>query len=71
MNELSELKLTKIEREAYKYIERHGEVMTVNLPPRLRGAIPNLKNKGLVEVYKKYMSPWSKKKTKFVKIKNN
>jgi hypothetical protein len=31
------------------------------------GAIPNLKNAGLVKTYKKPTSPWSSKKHKFVK----
>ncbi|RJS85054.1 hypothetical protein CW702_01605 [Candidatus Bathyarchaeota archaeon] len=63
-------KLSKIEKEAYIYIKKLGEVMTMNLPYRLRGAIPNLKNKGLVEVYKKYTSPWSSRKIKFVRVKS-
>ena len=63
------MRLTKLEREAYEFIRRHGEVMTVNIPPRMRGAVPNLKNKGLIEVYKGYTTPWSTKKMKFVKVK--
>jgi hypothetical protein len=35
------------------------------------GAIPNLKNKGLVEVFKRYTSYFKSRKKKFVKIKEN
>jgi hypothetical protein len=32
------------------------------------GAIPNLKNAGLLETYKKPTAPWASKKHTFVKI---
>ena len=66
-----EMKLTKLEMETYEFIRRHGDVMTVNIPPRMRGAVPSLKNKGLVEVYKDYTTPWSTKKMKFVRVKGD
>ena len=68
---VEEMKLTKLERETYEFIRRRGEVMTVNIPPRMRGAVPNLKRKGLIEVYKDYTTPWSTKKMKFVRVKDH
>lgn len=44
--------------------------MTTSIPPKMMGAVPTLKNKGLVEVFKKSTSEWSSRKRKFVKIKN-
>jgi len=61
--------LTKLEREVYELIKNSGEIMTTSIPPKLRGAIPNLINKGLVEVYKRHTSPWSSKKRKFLRVK--
>jgi len=58
--------LTRLEREVYELIKRSGEIMTIDVPDKLRGAIPNLVNKGLVEVYKRRTSRWSQKKTKFL-----
>ncbi len=64
--------LSRIERETYDFIKEVGEIQTRNLPNRrMSGAIPNLKNKGLVKVYKKYTSNFRRKKKKFVKIRNN
>ncbi len=63
--------LSRIERETYDFIKNAGEIQTRNLPNRrIYGAIPSLKNKGLVEVYKKYTSNFRRKKKKFVKIRN-
>ena len=62
--------LTEIERKAYEFIKEAGEIQTNNMPDRrMMGAIPNLKNKGLVEIYKKYTSIYRRKKRKFVKAK--
>ena len=62
--------LTEFEHEVYEFIKRHGEVMTVNIPPKMRGAIPSLVRKGLVEVYKRYTNPFaSSGKKKFVRVK--
>ena len=63
--------LTEFEREVYNFIKEQGETPTSSIPPRMMGAIPTLKNKGLVEVYKKHTSPWSSKKRKFVKAKED
>jgi hypothetical protein len=64
-------KLSEIEKETYDFIKDAGEILTKNLPDRrMLGVIPSLKNKGLVEVYKKYTSNFRRKKKKFVKIKD-
>jgi hypothetical protein len=63
--------LSEIEKEIYDFIKDAGEVLTRNLPNRrMPGVIPSLKNKGLVEVYKKYTSSFRRKKKKFVKIRD-
>lgn len=55
--------LTEIERKKYDLIKEVGEIQTTNLPDkRMGGTIPNLKNMGLVEVYKKYTSFFRSKK---------
>ena len=38
-----------------------------NIPKMMWGAIPNLKNAGLVKIYKKPTTPWASKKHNFVK----
>jgi hypothetical protein len=63
--------VSDVEREVYEYIKEQGELLTKNVPARMRGAIPNLKNKGLVELIKKRTSIFSYKKRKFVKIKED
>jgi len=42
--------LTALEKEAYELIKRSGEMMTTNVPSTMRGVIPGLVNRGLVEV---------------------
>jgi len=37
------------------------------MPKKMWGAIPNLKNAGLIKIYKKPTTPWASKKKKFVK----
>ena len=64
-------KLTKIEKETYDFIKEIGEIQTTNLPnKRMCGTLPNLKDMGLVEVFKKYTSQFKTRKKKFVRIKN-
>jgi hypothetical protein len=64
-------KLTKIETETYNFIKTVGEIQSTNLPnKRMWGAIPSLKNKGLVEVFKKYTSSFKSRKKKFVRNKD-
>ena len=54
--------LSEIEKETYDFIKDVGEILTKNLPNRrMPGVIPSLKNKGLVEVYKKYTSSFRRK----------
>ena len=61
-------RLTDFEEEVYLFIKNHGEVLTYDLPRRMRGAIPNLINKGLIEVNKKRVTPWASKKRKYVRV---
>jgi hypothetical protein len=56
------------EKEVYDFIRRLGEVITTQIPNDKAGAIPNLVNKGLVEVGKRSLSPWKPNKIKFVKV---
>lgn len=46
------LRLTEFEKKVYSYIKERGEVLICNIPSRMMGAVPNLNNRGLVEVYK-------------------
>ena len=62
--------LSDTERETYDFIQEAGEVQAGNMPDsRMMGAIATLKDKGLVEIYKKYTSRYRRKKKKFVRIK--
>ena len=60
--------LTPLEREVYELIKKSGEILTTNVPSKMRGIIPNLVNKGLIEVYKRHTSQWSPKKRKFLRV---
>lgn len=62
------MELSPIEQEVYDYIKRSGEIITTQIPRKKAGAIPNLVKKGLVEVFKRSLSPWNPKKIKFVRI---
>jgi len=53
--------LTEFEKKVYSFIKERGEVLISNVPSRMMGAVPNLKNSGLVEVYKKLTTPWASK----------
>jgi hypothetical protein len=62
--------MTDLEKRTYNFIKDAGEVQTTNLPDkRMWGAIPNLKNMGMIEVFKKYTSYFRRRKKNFVKIK--
>ncbi|MCK4320404.1 hypothetical protein KAW11_02215 [Candidatus Bathyarchaeota archaeon] len=62
--------LTEIEKKTYEFIKKIGEIQPKNMPDRrMVGAVINLKNKGLVEIYKKYTSRYRRKKRKFVRVK--
>ena len=63
--------LTDFENKVYNFVKERGEILTSNMPPRMSGAIPNLKNKGVVEVYKKTTSRWASKKRKFIRAKES
>lgn len=63
--------LTEFEKEVYDFVKERGEMLTTSMPSRMSGAIPNLENKGVIEVYKKTTSRWSAKKRKFITIKEN
>ena len=55
-------KITVLEQEVYNYIKDHGEVIVSDVPKNMRGAIPNLKNAGLFETFRKPVTPWVTKK---------
>jgi len=63
--------LGPVEREVYDFIKRSGEVIAKHIPQDKAGVVPNLVNKGLLEVVKRSLSPWSTKKIKFVKVVDN
>jgi hypothetical protein len=60
-------KISGLEQEVYNYIKDHGEVIVSDVPKNMRGAIPNLKNAGLVVTFRKPVTPWATKKKTFVK----
>ncbi|MCK5342443.1 MAG: hypothetical protein KAR20_03515 [Candidatus Heimdallarchaeota archaeon] len=59
-------KITKFEKKVYDFIKVKGESQVSNIPKMMWGAIPNLKNAGLVKTYKKPTTPWASKKKTFV-----
>jgi len=61
-------KLTEFENKVLDFIKVQGEVQISNIPMRMLGTIPKLKNNGLVETFKKKTTPWASKKQKFVKV---
>ena len=61
--------LTRFEKEVYELIKKSSELLTTDVPSELRGAVPRLIEKRLVEVYKKPTSPWSPKKRKYLRAK--
>ena len=42
-------KLTEFEKKVYGFIKERNEMIVSNVPKNMRGAIPNLKNAGLLE----------------------
>jgi hypothetical protein len=61
--------LSKIEKKTYDFIREAGDIQTRNLSDkRMVGAVASLKNKGVVEIYKRYTSTYRRKKKKFVKV---
>jgi hypothetical protein len=65
---LSELKLKPTEQRVYEMVCQ-GDLMCRQLTPMESGAVPNLIKKGLVEIYKKNVSPYRVKKIKFLRLK--
>ena len=63
-------KLTDFEKQVYDFIKEHDEMIVSNVPKNMRGAIPNLKNAGLLETFRKPANPWASKKKTFVKAIN-
>ena len=63
--------LTALEREAYELIERSGEMMTIDVPSAMRGVIPGLVNKDLVEVVKRFTSQRKRRKRKFLRVRES
>jgi hypothetical protein len=61
--------LTPLEKEVFELIKRTGEIMTTSVPSRIRGVIPSLVNKDLIEVVKRRTSQWKSKKKKFLRVK--
>lgn len=59
--------LTDFEREVYAFVKERGEILTTDMPKRMSGAIPNLKRKGFIELYKKTTSRRASKKRKFIR----
>ena len=68
MKKLSVQNLGVTEKKTYSFIKNVGEIQTTNLPKSMWGAIPSLKNKGLVKIFKKYTSYFRSRKKKFVKV---
>jgi hypothetical protein len=60
-------KLTEFEKKVYDFIKEHNEMIVSNVPKNMSGAIPNLKNAGLLETFRKAVSPRASKKKTFVK----
>ena len=60
-------KITDIEQQVYDYIKERGELIVSDVPRNMKGAIPNLKNAGLVETFRKPVTQWASQKKMFVK----
>jgi hypothetical protein len=60
--------LTEFEKKVCSFVKERGEVLICNIPSRMMGAVPSLKNRGLVEVYEKLTIPWASKKRSFVRV---
>ena len=60
-------KITAFEQQVYDYIKERGNLIVSDVPKNMRGAIPTLKNAGLVETFRKPVTQWASKKKTFVK----
>ncbi len=65
---MSKVKLSQAEQKVYDLICQ-SDVMCRQLTPQESGAVPGLVQKGLIEVYKKNVSPYRVRKKKFLRKK--
>ena len=65
---MTQVKLSPAEQRVYDMVCQ-SEVMCRQLTPRERGVVPGLVQKGLIEVYKKNVSPYRVRKIKFLRKK--
>lgn len=65
---ISQVKLSQTEQKVYDLICQ-SDVMCRQLTPQESGAVPGLVQKGLIEVYKKNVSPYRVRKMKFLRKK--
>ena len=65
---MSQVKLSQAEQRVYDLICQ-SDVMCRQLTPWESGAVPGLVQKGLIEVYKKNVSPYRVRKIKFLRKK--
>ena len=63
---LTQTELSPREQRVYDLVSQ-GDVMCKQLTPWESGAVPGLVRKGLIEVYKKNVSPYRVKKIKFIR----
>ena len=63
---LSQIKLSPAEQKVYDLVSQ-SDVMCKQLGPNESGAVPGLIQKGLIEVYKKDVSPYRVKKIKYLR----
>ena len=63
---MSQIKLSPTEQRVYDLVCQ-SEVMCRQLSPLDSGAVPGLVQKGLIEVYKKNVSPYRGRKIKFLR----
>ena len=61
-------KLTEFEKKVFDLIKGQEEIQISDMPMRMLGAIPKLKNNGLIETFRKPTTPWASKKHTFVKV---
>ena len=66
VNYALDVKLTLTEQEIL-HILGESELMCKQLPHRLCGALPQMADKGLIEIYKKNISPVRNTSAKFIK----
>lgn len=65
---MSGVKLKPTEQKVYEMVCQ-GDIMCKQLTQWESGAVPNLIQKGLVEIYKKNVSPYRVRKIKFLRLK--